>query len=157
MSADKDHRRWAVVGGALVVLQLALIVALIALGALAFVRGRAPPAAWIPLVAGFALVLWALAWNRPGNFNVRPTPRAGGRLVEHGPYRWIRHPMYSAVMLCGVAAAWAAASLFAWLAVVALAAVLAVKAALEERWMLAAHPGYAAYRARTRRFVPFVL
>ena len=32
-----------------------------------------------------------------------------------------------------------------------------VKAAVEERWMLVAHPGYQAYRARTKRFVPGVI
>jgi protein-S-isoprenylcysteine O-methyltransferase Ste14 len=32
--------------------------------------------------------------------------------------------------------------------------MLVTKATVEERWMLAAHPGYAAYRERTRRFLP---
>jgi protein-S-isoprenylcysteine O-methyltransferase Ste14 len=155
-TGNNPQRQRILLGSALVIMQLALIVALVALGAPAFVHRQAPLTAWILMAAGIALVSWALAWNRPGNFNVRPIPRAGGRLVEQGPYRWIRHPMYSAVIVCGVAAAWAADSWPAWLSAAILAAVLVAKAVLEERWMLLEHPGYAAYRARTRRFVPGV-
>ena len=36
-------------------------------------------------------------------------------------------------------------------------AVLATKAMFEERWMLLEHPEYAAYRARTKRFLPGLL
>jgi len=39
----------------------------------------------------------------------------------------------------------------------ALSAVLVVKAQVEERWWLQQHPGYADYRARTRRFLPFIV
>lgn len=124
-------------------------------------------------IGGGALGLWSVLANRPGNFNIRPVPRAGGRLVEHGPYRWIRHPMYSALALAGAAAVlmaggapssigtanpvdpwfmrpgWQAA--LAWAVLVA---VLAAKAEIEERGMLRAYPAYADYRRRTRRFVP---
>lgn len=143
-------------GTVLVALQLVLMAFLAVIGVPAFLGGRAPVLAWAVAAAGVALGLWALSSNRPGNFNIRPAPREGGRLVQEGPYRWIRHPMYSAVIACGLACAWAATSLWGWLAVAALVAVLATKASFEERWMLAMHPGYAAYSARTRRFVPGV-
>ena len=133
---------------------LGSIVALAVLAAPAFLHGRASAGAWALAAAGAMLGAWALYCNRPGNFNIRPTPRAGGRLVQQGPYRWIRHPMYTALIACGSAGAWAAASTWGWLAVAALGAVLAVKAVFEERWMLVEHPGYAAYRARTWRFLP---
>ena len=152
-----DERIGQITGGALVALQLALIAALAWLGAPAFLEARAPAAAWALAAIGSVLGLWALSCNRPGNFNIRPTPRAGGQLVQHGPYRWIRHPMYTAVIACGLACAWAGASRWGWAAAAALAAVLAIKASLEERWMLVEHPGYAMYRARTWRFLPGLL
>ncbi len=144
-------------GRGLVVLQFVLMGLLALWGAPAFVGGFAPVGAWLLAGAGVAVGLWAVSANRPGNFNIRPTPRAGARLVQSGPYRWIRHPMYTSVIVLGFSAAWAAARPWAWAATIALVAVLGVKSVFEERWMLAAHAGYAAYRARTRRFVPGLL
>lgn len=154
MAADDRARHR--LGSVLVALQFGLI-GLLAWTALpAFLSGQASAGAWVSCASGVLLGLWALAANRPGNFNIRPAPRAGARLVRQGPYRWIRHPMYTAVMACGWAAAWASSTSLAWLAWVALVLVLVVKAVLEERWMLQAHPGYAAYRQGTRWFLPWV-
>jgi len=143
-------------GTVLVALQFIWIVLLAWLAGPALFAGQAPVGAWIGAVLGVLLALWALSSNRPGNFNIQPTPRAGGALVEQGPYRWIRHPMYTAVLAVGLACAWASGHWLAWLALCALTAVLVVKAFFEERWMVQAHPGYAAYRQRTRRFLPWL-
>ena len=107
------------------------------------------------LVAGLAIGAWAISANRPGNFNIRPEPKEGGLLVTAGPYRWIRHPMYLAVLVTMAAfvAAGDAAQAALWLL---LAGVLAAKAVREERGLVLAHPGYAAYRERTRAILPFV-
>ena len=144
------------ISAVLVALQFGLMALLAAMAVPAFVGGSAPAGAGCLLACGGLLGVWSLTSNRPGNFNIRPLPRAGGQLVQSGPYRWIRHPMYSAVMVCGLACVWANPMVWAWLALLALVAVLASKAAVEERWMLSAHAGYAEYRARTRRFVPGV-
>jgi len=148
------HRSPPWLGHLLVGLQFALL-AVLAASAAGSVLARqwhtlAAPAA----AAALALGLWALAANRPGNFNIRPVPRPGGELVRHGPYRWIRHPMYSALLLAGLAAAWQAASHWAWAALLALAAVLVVKAGVEERAMVAHHPAYADYQRHSHRFIP---
>ncbi len=149
----RSHRT----GSVLVAIQFVLIAVLVAIGGPAFLARQAPAGAWGLAAAGIGIFLWALWSNRPGNFNIHPAPRAGGALVERGPYRWVRHPMYTAVIACGLAFAWAGASLWGWLGVAALVAVLAAKARLEERWMLLAHPEYAAYRTRTGRFLPGLL
>ena len=141
-------------GRVLVALQLGLLLGLSAAAAPAFLRGRAPPAAWLWLMAGAAVGLWALSANRPGNFNIRPDPRPDGQLVQHGPYRWIRHPMYTSIGLWSLGCGWALGTAAGWAAVVALAVVLLAKARLEERGMAAAHAGYADYRRRTWRFIP---
>jgi protein-S-isoprenylcysteine O-methyltransferase Ste14 len=154
-----DHH----LGSTLVAVQFMLIAALLRLAWPTVAAGRVPIGAWALIAASALVGLWAVASNRPGNFNVHPAPREGGRLVQLGPYRWIRHPMYSAVIGCGLACAWASSSgswhdpVASWLCVLALATVLGWKSILEERWMLEVHAGYAAYRARTRRFLPGVL
>ncbi len=138
-------------GRALVALQFALI----GLGAVLVVPARWAAASTALALAGAALGAWALAANRLGNFNIHPEPRRGGVLVTAGPYRWIRHPMYAALLLAmaGLATASTGAGWAAW---AALAAVLAAKARLEERGLDAVHPGWAAYRARTAAIVPFL-
>ncbi len=140
------------VSNLLVTLQLALIAVIM----VAWEDRGIGAAAWMAVAAGVAIGAWALTANRLGNFNVRPEPRLGGRLVTTGPYRWIRHPMYTAILVAcaGFAAGYAAP--WRWIAWAALAAVLVTKARIEERKLALAHPGYAAYARRTRRFVPFV-
>ena len=141
-------------GALLVGLQFALLAWLAVKAAVGLGAARLPADALAAAAAAIALGLWALSANRPGNFNIRPLPREGGHLVQHGPYRWIRHPMYSALLLAGVAAARLSGDGVSWLILLALAAVLAVKAAVEERAMVAHYADYPAYQKRTRRFVP---
>lgn len=106
--------------------------------------------------AALVLALWVFAHNPPGNFNIRPEPKAGALLVMSGPYRWVRHPMYVALMLAmaGIAAeAPDNVSLGLW---VILLLVLNFKAALEERLLQQRWPEYANYRTRTQRFIPLL-
>ena len=76
------------------------------------------------------------------------------QLVSNGIFGYIRHPMYSAVLLGAAALALTAPPAPAWLAWTALLLVLLVKARLEERSMAEHHPDYTAYRTRTKRLVP---
>ena len=144
------------IGSLLVAAQLALLGLLAGLGALGVLRGTLPPDATVLASAAVALGLWALSANRPGNFNIRPVPHPRGHLVQRGPYRWIRHPMYTSLMLTGLAAARCTEGPWAWASLVALVGVLLAKARLEERLMRQHPTGYAAYCQRTRRFVPLV-
>jgi protein-S-isoprenylcysteine O-methyltransferase Ste14 len=104
-------------------------------------------------VAGAGLAVWAgRALGR--SFTPFPRPAADGALVESGPFRYVRHPVYSGglVFLVG----W---SLYAGPVSLALTAALAVlwalKARVEERHLAQRYPGYATYAGRVRaRLVP---
>lgn len=144
-------------GTLLVALQFGTLGGLVLLAAPKLVQQPHQAWAWLAIGLSGGVGLWALLANRPGNFNIHPAPRADGKLIAHGPYRWIRHPMYTAVSLLGLACALALGSVLAWLLWAVLSLVLLVKALLEERWMAALHPSYAHYMARTRRFIPFLL
>jgi protein-S-isoprenylcysteine O-methyltransferase Ste14 len=144
-------------GSLLVTAQFGTLGVLLLLAAPSLITPPFPTWAWLTLGLSGFVGLWALLANRPGNFNIRPTPHAQGKLVAHGPYRWIRHPMYTAVSLLGLACALSLGSLLAWLLWLMLSLVLLIKALLEERWMAALHPAYTHYQARTRRFIPFIL
>lgn len=151
---NERQRLWT--GSLLVLLQFGLLAALALLAWPAVEHGAIPLAAWLAGAAAVLLAGWAFTANRPGNFNIHPRPRVGGTLVTSGPYAWIRHPMYSAFLLGAFALARTADEGVAWLAWWALLMVLGFKSGLEERWMLAQHPGYEHYREQTRRFVPWV-
>jgi protein-S-isoprenylcysteine O-methyltransferase Ste14 len=100
------------------------------------------------------LGLWTLIHNRPGNFNIRPEPKASGRLVTSGPYRYVRNPMYSALLLFAAAEVVAYVDPWKILCLLALALVLLAKAMLEERGLRERHAGYAEYAKRVHRFIP---
>jgi protein-S-isoprenylcysteine O-methyltransferase Ste14 len=106
------------------------------------------------LAASAWIAVWALTANRPGNFNIRLTPRPGGTLVTTGPYAWIRHPMYTSVLGAAAAAATQSHQSVDGLLWLALLAVLLAKAVMEERALLRRFPDYQAYKARTTRFLP---
>nr|WP_319565011.1 methyltransferase [uncultured Rhodoferax sp.] len=110
-------------------------------------------------LAALSLLLgsWTLAYNRLGNFNIHPAPKAQGVLITGGPYRLIRHPMYSAVLLAAGAMAVLLETNSGWLVWCALALVLWTKAHLEERWLCEHHAGYAAYCQHTHRFIPWLV
>ena len=137
---------------ALVALQLSLIFAI------AVPPGNPPwsAAASALVAAGLAVGLWALSANRPGNFNVRPEPKAGGQLVTGGPYRLVRHPMYLAVLLVTAGCCTGYGTTWRWAALLALVVVLTLKARVEEQAMTALHPDYADYARRSKRFLPYL-
>lgn len=113
------------------------------------------PLAWPLLAAATVAATWTLLHNRPGNFSVLPEPRATTRLVTGGPYAWVRHPMYTSLLLgaAGVALGWNTP--VHWIALGALAVVLDVKARREERLLTHRFADYADYARRTPRFLPF--
>ncbi len=108
------------------------------------------------LLASLCLSLWTLWFNPPGNFNIHPRPHPRGHLVTRGPYRWIRHPMYAAVLLLALAACLYYGTLWKWLGWMALLLVLGLKARAEERLLLLRYPDYASYRQATRALIPFL-
>lgn len=106
-------------------------------------------------VAAVCLMLWARATFGRRSFHAAANPTAGG-LVKTGPYRFIRHPIYTAACLfgwAGVASHWSlpAASLGALLIAGALVRMLC-----EERLIVQTYPEYREYAKVTKRMVPHV-
>jgi protein-S-isoprenylcysteine O-methyltransferase Ste14 len=142
--------RLDLIGRLLVAVQFALLAWLI--WPLTPQRWSLPALLLVGCAAG--LGLWTLAYNRPGNFNIRPEPKVSGQLVTSGPYRFVRNPMYSAVLLFAAAEVVAYADMWKLACWLALALLLLAKAMLEERGLREQHAGYAEYAKRVRRFIP---
>jgi protein-S-isoprenylcysteine O-methyltransferase Ste14 len=90
------------------------------------------------------------------NLTVFPRPLSGARLVETGSYRLARHPIYGGLILGALGWALVTASLVALGAAVILALFFRLKSGREEIWLADQFDGYDEYRARTRRFVPWL-
>jgi protein-S-isoprenylcysteine O-methyltransferase Ste14 len=93
-------------------------------------------------------------WELRHDLTAFPKPIEGNHLVEAGPYRWIRHPMYIGIVVAGIGWSVVTGSWLAFLLSLILLGLFDAKSRREEVWLADRHPDYAAYRQRTRRFVP---
>lgn len=143
-----------------VVLQVLLLVLTAASGLLGPTIEGAPRevARWLGLGFGLAGGLLAIrgVYDLRRQITALPYPPDGARLVEDGAYRYVRHPIYGGIVLGGIGWALATASAAAGIMAVVLFVFFDLKARREEAWLLAGLPGYAAYRARTRRLIPWL-
>lgn len=101
------------------------------------------------------LLLWARLTFGWRSFHYRANPTPGG-VITTGPYRYMRHPIYAAILYfssVGVASNWSFWNLILWLSVLL---GLGIRMACEERLLVAQCPAYAEYALRTRRVIPFL-
>jgi len=107
------------------------------------------------VLAGLGLSIWARL-NLGDNWSGTVSLKENHSLVRTGPYKYVRHPIYSGILLgiCGssvVIGEWRGLIGFAF----ALGA-LAHKSKAEERIMRQTFPEYEEYAAKTAALVPFV-
>ena len=115
----------------------------------------ASPAVIAVQVAAVALILWARVTFGVRSFHAAANPTGGG-LVTTGPYRFIRHPIYTAGCLLGWPAVIAHWSLESALLGVLLFAGALVRMLCEEKLVVETYPEYRDYAAKTKRMIPFL-
>jgi protein-S-isoprenylcysteine O-methyltransferase Ste14 len=117
-----------------------------------------------PLRAGLGLFLFAAGlgfaiWARlhiGRNWGTPMSQKDDPELVTSGPYRLVRHPIYSGILLAGIGTA--VALNWLWLSAVLLAGIYFVYSAFnEERYMTEQFPEtYPAYKRSSKMLVPFI-
>ena len=113
------------------------------------------PAGIALLVLGVGLIVWGIvALGR--NLAAVPRPKQGATLVQRGPYRVVRHPMYTGAILIAFGWALAVAGTLSLAYAFMVVGFLAIKTAREERWLREELTGYVEYERRVRRLIPFV-
>lgn len=122
-------------------------------------RLPSPPIALLAvllLLAGSGLAVWAWLTMGSRHLKIMPHPHREAKLLRHGPYAWIRHPMYAGLLLAMLGCwLWDGSILLGvwWLG---LAVVLVCKTRIEEGLLIEKFAEYAEYRQRTWRFLPGV-
>ena len=101
------------------------------------------------------VVIAALAGMKLGpNLTPLPIPKAEGELITGGFYSYIRHPIYTGVLLAAAGVVVFQASLAHIIGFLLLGGVLTVKALGEERMLAEKYEGYTEYISATGRFFP---
>lgn len=108
-------------------------------------------------VSGLMISVWA-RWHLGAQWTGRVGVREGHQLVRSGPYRFVRHPIYSGLLLAFVGSALIYADWRALIAIGLMAAALAFKLQREERWMREHFAAdYQAYHRQVAAIIPGVL
>jgi protein-S-isoprenylcysteine O-methyltransferase Ste14 len=158
-SMKRGHVRWRCQVRIRLVI-LVLVVVLVRAGAF---RGHGvhtdPWREALGLVLFFAGLLFAI-WARVNigrNWGSPMTRKEEPELVTSGPYRFVRHPIYSGILAAGIGTAIGLS--WWWLIPVALAGIYFIYGAtVEERYLTEQFPdSYPAYKRSSKMLVPFIL
>ena len=121
---------------------------------------RTVPSAWIGAllcVSGVIFAIWARV-TLGRNWSGVITLKEDHELIERGPYRIVRHPIYTGILAMFAGTAIALGYVGAFLGLLLLFLSFWLKLGREEDLMLKHFPAkYAAYQCRVKRIIPFFL
>lgn len=104
-------------------------------------------------ILGLAIILIAiLQLNK--NLSPFPTPKSGSQLIQNGLYKYIRHPIYTGILLLFLGYSIYATSGYKLLITFLAFVLFAYKSRYEEKRLTLVFEEYAAYKKRTGRFFP---
>jgi protein-S-isoprenylcysteine O-methyltransferase Ste14 len=106
----------------------------------------------ILLVIGTAWSLWSLG-SLGKNLSVIAQAR---EVTEHGPYRWVRHPLYTGELVSSLGLALTAGAATGTSVWITLVVLQVYRARREEQILIGTLPAYASYRVRTAALLPGV-
>ena len=111
-------------------------------------------------VAICALGLFVAIWSRKAlgrEWSQDVELKQGHKLVQDGPYHFMRHPIYTGHLLMGLGTAIASGLLIAFAGLASFAAGFWIKLNQEERLLLLSFPDeYTAYKTRVKSLIPYL-
>ena len=102
------------------------------------------------------LLAFAGVFNLGSNLTAVPHPKEDAHMVEHGAYRWVRHPIYSGLILGAFGLALLRGGWLSLLYALILFIFFDIKSRREEQWLRERYVDYATYQERVRKLIPFV-
>jgi protein-S-isoprenylcysteine O-methyltransferase Ste14 len=110
----------------------------------------------IMFLSGLALAVWARIYLGR-NWGMPMTQKDEPELVTSGPYKLVRHPIYSGILL-GLLGTSLATDMYWLIAVGVMGGYFLYSARVEERLMTTSFPTtYPDYRAKTKMLIPYLL
>ena len=150
-------------GGWWVTAQFGLLFALVVapqelpgMPALSMILGRWAPVVGFVLCGCGAMLAGTGLIHLGANLTPFPRPRDDGRLVQHGAYAIVRHPIYSGIIIGAFGWSLLRGSIVALVLSVTLLVFLYLKSCREERWLVERYPEYADYQKRVKKIIPFI-
>lgn len=113
------------------------------------------PGVIIAQVAAVGLMVWARVTFGFRSFHLGANPTAGG-LIKTGPYRFVRHPIYTAVFVFAMAGAVVHLTVQSAALVAGLLVGMVSRMLTEERLLTQRYSEYGQYASRTKRMIPFI-
>lgn len=113
-----------------------------------------------PVVIGFQLfgvllMMWARITFGKRSFHAAANPTAGG-VVKTGPYRYLRHPIYTAIVLFVWPPAIKSGSAMALVFAALISVGATIRMLCEEYLLVRQYPDYVDYANTTKRMIPFI-
>ena len=108
------------------------------------------------ITLGSVLLLWWVQWALDVQFDTTLHTQADHKLIQHGPYRWVRHPMYTALFLMGLGWFLLTANWFVGIPLMIGIVLVVLSRVQNEEAVLIELFGdeYRAYMQQTGRFLP---
>ena len=111
------------------------------------------PGRFFELLGIVGVLLCAASLRR--SLTALPIPKEEGKLSTTGLYKYVRHPMYSSVLLLALGIALRSGSGIKYLLAICLYVLFHLKSVYEERYLRLKYPEYAEYSTQIPRFIPF--
>lgn len=106
-------------------------------------------------ILGTVIALIA-AVNLGKNLTPLPRPKENAMLIQHGLYRFVRHPIYFGVIVLSFGWGLIQQSTLVWLYVLIVFIFFDVKSRKEEQWLVERFSAYADYQGQVRKLIPWV-
>ena len=120
-----------------------------------------PLPTWLRWIGGVITIfsvalIWWVQWALDVQFDTTLHIQTGHELISHGPYRWVRHPMYTALFIMGIGWLLLTANWFVGGALVGgIVLIIFIRVKNEEALLINTFgDSYIAYMAKTGRFLP---